>query len=94
MANEYQVPLDDEDFNSSDAQLINNILSIYPIKMINNSKVISIKDKIFILSKKDADAMSPQQMDTLQELADIQELENPVHISIDNEDKKGRLLVD
>jgi len=91
---EYQVPLDDKDFSSSDRQLIKNILSVYPLDMIKNSKVIQIKDKIFIFSKKDANSLKPYQMDTLHELADVKDLKNPVYISIDRDEKKGRLLVD
>lgn len=93
LSNEYQVPLDDDDFNSEDKQLINNILSVYPLEVINNSEVITIKNKVFILSKKDSTELSPQQWDTLNELSNLNELENPIHIAIDKE-KKGRLLVD
>lgn len=92
---ERQVPLSDSDFNSRDEEMINNIISVYPPEIVENSEVIQISDTIFILSKEDANNLEPEQMDVLQELADSQstDLENPVYISIDKE-QKGRLLVD
>ncbi len=95
MSNEYQVPLSEDDFNSDDKKLIGSILSTYSEEMIKNSKVIQVRDTIFLLSKNDANNLSPEQWDTLQELANSKDLdlENPVYISMDPE-KKGRLLVD
>lgn len=93
LSNEPQVPLDDDDFDSNDEDLIKNILSIYPLEMINKSEIVPISDTIFILSKEDLSNLTPAQMDTLQELANKESLENPVYVSIDPE-KKGRLLID
>lgn len=93
LSDEPQVPLDDADFNSNDENLIKNILSIYPLEMINKSKTIQISNTIFILSKEDSSNLTPTQMDTLQELANEESLDNPVYVSIDPE-KKGRLLID
>lgn len=92
-SNETQVPLDDDDFNSDDENLVKNILSIYPLDMIDNSEVIQSSDTIFILSKEDRKNLTPDQMDTLHELANEGSLENPVFVSIDSE-KKGHLLID
>lgn len=92
-AGEYQVDLDEDDFSNDDASLIKNILTTYSEDTIKNSSVIQIKNKIFLLSKKDSQELTPIQMDTLHSLADEESLENPVYISIDNENN-GRLLVD
>ena len=70
---------------------MNNIVSAYSNDFIENSKVLQIKNKIFLLSKNDIAKFTPIQMDTLQELANEPELENPVYIAID---ETGRLLVD
>lgn len=88
---EYQVTLDDANFSNADAEIVKNILSVYSMDTIKNSKVLQIKDKIFLLSKDDAASLTPVQMDTLHELANENELENPVYITIDD---TGRLLVD
>lgn len=88
---EYQVDLEDNDFTDDDAEIIKNIMSAYSDEFIDNSKVLPIKDKIFLFSKSDATKLSPIQMDTLHELANEPSLENPVYVSVDT---KGSLLVD
>ena len=91
LSGEYQVDLEDKDFTSDDAEIINNIVSAYSKEFIQNVKVLPIKNKIFLLSKKNAAVLTPVQMDTLQELANESSLENPVYVNID---ESGRLLVD
>lgn len=92
-AGEYQVQLDEGDFNSNDFNLVNTILNVNSLDMINESAVIQISDTVFILSKEDANNLAPTQMDVLQELARTESLENPVYVSVDH-DEKGRLLID
>lgn len=91
LSGEYQVDLEEKDFSNNDAEIMNNIVSAYSNDFIENSKVLQIKNKIFLLSKNDIAKFTPIQMDTLQELANEPELENPVYIAID---ETGRLLVD
>ena len=91
LSGEYQVDLEDKEFSAADAEIIKNIVSAYSADFIKNSRVLPIKNKIFLLSKKDAASLIPVQMDTLQELADEPELGNPIYIDID---ETWRLLVD
>lgn len=89
LSGEYQVDLEEKDFTDEDTELIKNIVSAYSEDFISSSEVLPIKDKIFILPKNYA--ISPTQMDVLQELANESSLENPVYVTMD---KTGRLLVD
>lgn len=91
LSGEYQVDLEDKDFSANDAEIMKNIVSAYSDDFIKNSRVLPIKNRIFLLSKKDAASLTPVQMDILQELADEPSLENPVYIDVD---ETGRLLVD
>lgn len=90
LSGEYQVDLEDKDFTSDDAEIINNIVSAYSKEFIQNVKVLPIKIKFFCFLK-NAAVLTPVQMDTLQELANESSLENPVYVNID---ESGRLLVD
>lgn len=89
LSGEYQVDLEEKDFTNNDTELIKNIVSAYSEDFISNSEVLPIKDKIFILPK--SYAISPIQMDVLQELANESSLENPVYVTMD---ETGRLLID
>lgn len=91
MSNEYQVDLDESDFNENDERIINLLYSMYPIDMIENSEIIDLNSKYFVLSKSDFGSLTANHIDTLSILSEQEELNNPVYIELDED---GRLLVD
>lgn len=91
MSGEYQVSLDESDFNSSDTNLISLLERMYPIDMIEASEVISIDNYYFVFNKKDMPKLTEHHFDTLSTLTENEELYNPVYVDIDEE---GRLIID
>ncbi|WP_436358452.1 hypothetical protein ACR34G_02845 [Mycoplasma sp. 480] len=86
------VPLDEKDFNNDDQELIKTIDSMYLIEQIKNSEVIHIKEKFFVFSKQDFNNLTNKQKEILEEVADSDELYNPIYVEIDEED--GGLIFD
>lgn len=91
MSGEYQVDLDEKDFNESDSEIINTLDRMYPIELIENSEVIDIDNHYFVFTKSDAQKLTEQHFDTLSSLAESEELFNPIYVDIDEE---GRLVID
>lgn len=46
---EYQVDLDEKDFNEKDARMISTLDQMYPIDLIDNSTIIEIDSHYFVL---------------------------------------------
>ena len=90
MAGEQQVPLEEDDFNAEDAQLIRLLDSMYPLSMIKESKIIVVNDYYFVLKKEDIPKLTEAHYDVLDSLTETEELMNPVYVDIDEE---GRLIV-
>ncbi|MGZ9454218.1 hypothetical protein ACXX84_04050 [Mycoplasma sp. AC157] len=90
--NNKNVPLDEKDFNYKDQELIKTIDSMYLLEQIKNSEVINIKEKYFVFSKQDFHNLTEKQKEILEEVADSDELYNPVYVEIDEED--GGLIFD
>ncbi len=91
MQGEYQVELQESDFNDDDVRLIRLLEEMYPVSMIDNSHVIEIDNHYFIFSNQDASRLKAQHFDVLSELSSREQLENPVYVELDGE---GRLIVD
>lgn len=91
MAGEYQVDLDENDFNENDSEIISMLDRMYPIQLIENSKVIEIDNHYFIFKKNDMQKLTEQHFDTLSGLSENGELFNPIYVDIDEE---GRLVID
>jgi len=91
MSGEQQVSLLDSDFSGTDAKFLTLLYNMYDEKLIENSVLIPVDKKNFVLSKADACKLTEQQMDTLEALSQHAELHNPVLVSIDEE---GVLLID
>lgn len=91
MNNEYQVSLDESDFNSNDSSIISLLGSMYPDLLVENSYVLGINDNYFVIDKQDALCLTEQNMDTLAVLSEKEELQNPVFVSVDS---NGGLLID
>lgn len=91
MSGEYQVDLDESDFNSHDEKLIDTLDKMYPTDMIENSAIVNLDKNYFVFSKSDSELLTEKHFDVLLTLAENEELHNPVFVDID---KEGRLLVD
>ncbi len=91
MQGERQVELQESDFNDDDAKLVGLLEKMYPVSLIDHSHIIEIDNHYFVFSKQDAVRLSEQHFDILSELADSEQLANPVYVELDEE---GRLIVD
>lgn len=91
MSGEYQVNLDESDFNNNDEKLINTLDMMYPADMVENSEVIKLDKNYFVFSKSDSKLLTEKHFDILLTLAVNEDLHNPVFVDID---KEGRLLID
>lgn len=91
MQGEYQVALDENDFNDDDRKTVSLLEKMYPISLIDNSHIININNHNFIFSKDDAKKLTEQHFDTLGILSCNDSLTNPVYVELD---EKGRLIVD
>lgn len=91
MGGEYQVDLDENDFNEADYKMIAWLDRMYPIEMIDNSRIFSIDSHYFVFKKSDVPRLTEQHFDTLSILSEKEQLFNPVYIDID---ERGRLIID
>ncbi len=91
MSGEYNVNLDEKDFNEDDKKMIQLLDSMYPIEMIENSIVVDLDKNYFVFSKEDSVKLTEEHFDTLMLLSERETLHNPVYVDIDSE---GRLLID
>lgn len=80
-----------EDITNSDEEFLLELINIYDEEEIDNSEVLSVGNKNFVLSKKDFTTITDIHKETLEKLAQVDELVNPVFINIG---EAGELLVD
>lgn len=73
-----------EDFSENDQSKLKLLLQIYNSDFIHASTVISLNDKNFVLSKEDANNLTPEQMDVLYQLSSNDNLSNPVYVTVEN----------
>ena len=83
--------LDWDDFNDADINLITMLDNQYPRELVENSKIIALKDKKFVVSKVDYDQIIQNHMERLEKLAKKPKLHNPVFVKLDDE---GKLVVE
>ena len=91
MSGEYNVDLDEKDFNEDDKKMIRLLDSMYPIEMIENSIVVDLDKNYFVFSKEDSVKLTEEHFDTLMMLSERESLHNPFYVDIDSE---GMLLID
>lgn len=91
MGGEYQVDLDENDFNEADHKMITWLDQMYPIEMIDNSKVFNLDSRYFVFKKSDVPRLTEQHFDTLCTLSEKVQLFNPIYVDID---ERGRLIID
>ena len=70
MSGEYQVNLDEDDFNESDAGLISMLDAMYPRELIENSEIIEIDNHYFVFQKKGAQRLTQENFAVLPGLAE------------------------
>ncbi len=87
----YQVDLSESDFNDDDTRIIKSLMKMYPLSMIENSSIIGIDNHFFVFSKQDSERLSERHFDILCELAENENLQNPIYVELD---ENGRLIVD
>ncbi|WP_289730677.1 hypothetical protein [Bacillus velezensis] len=85
------VPLNGEDLNSQDTELLVSLREMYPTEYIDSVKVIKVSDKSFILNNEDIEKITEEQRNVFYTLAEDNTLDNPVYISISDD---GVILVD
>lgn len=73
-----------EDFSDSDQEKVRLILEIFSVDFVRNMTVIPYGDKNFVMTKKDASDLTPEQMDVLYKLSSDETLTNPVYINIED----------
>ena len=89
---EYQVELEDRDFNKDDIQIVRQLDLMFPNNMVDRSTIIEIENHYFVISSDDMGLLTEQHMDVLSELSmKASELHNPIFVDIDEE---GRLNID
>ncbi|MBO1909767.1 hypothetical protein [Sporosarcina sp. 6E9] len=87
---EKNISIREEDFTEDDFLLLRTLREMYPSELIDNSAVISIMDKNFLLSIGDFMRLTEDQKNVFLNLVD-EDLENPVYVSLSDE---GVLLID
>lgn len=91
MSGEYQVNLEEKDFNEQDEQIIRLLDQMYTIELIDNSEVIHIDNYSFVFNKKDIPRLTEEHFDTLCALSESKQLMNPIYVDIE---EGGRLIID
>ena len=85
------VELDWDDFNDADINLITMLANQYPSKLVENSKIIAVKEKKYVVSRVDYEKIIQNHMERLEKLAKKPKLHNPVFVKLDDE---GKLVVE
>lgn len=88
---ERNVALKVSDLNAADLKIAKTLEMMYPIEMIDNSKIIKVDNRYYVISEDDEKKLSQENYDTLYSLANNKELNNPVFVKVD---EKGVLLID
>ncbi|WP_028590370.1 hypothetical protein [Paenibacillus massiliensis] len=91
LQNEKNVPLSRNDFNENDKSLINSFCESYTEEFIDSIVVLEVLGKSFVIEKSDYSILSDDQRLVFLQLAQQEELVNPVYITISED---GVILVD
>ena len=77
--------------NDEDINLITMLYNRYSSELVENSEIITVKEKKFVVSKIDHEKIIQNHMKKLEKLAKKPKLYNPVFVRIDDE---GKLVVE
>lgn len=91
MSGEYQVNLEERDFNEEDRRIISLLDQMYPIELIDSSEVFNLDNHYFVFKKSHVPRLTEAHFDTLCTLSENEQLFNPVYVDID---EGGRLIID
>ena len=91
MSGEYQVELDENDFDENDFRFMRTLERMYPLSFIEQTSIIRIDNHYFLFSKTDAAKLTEQHYDILSMISEQENLDNPVYVEIGAE---GRLIID
>ena len=83
--------LDLTDLNDEDINLITMLYNRYSSELVENSEIITVKEKKFVVSKIDHEKIIQNHMEKLEKLAKKPKLHNPVFVKLDDE---GKLVKD
>lgn len=83
--------LDLTDLNDEDINLITMLYNRYSSELVENSEIITVKEKKFVVSKIDHEKIIQNHMERLEKLAKKPKLHNPVFVKLDDE---GKLVKD
>ena len=83
--------LDLADLNDEDINLITMLDNQYPSELVENSEIITVKEKKFVVSKIEHEKIIQNHMERLEKLAKKPKLHNPVFVKLDD---KGKLVKD
>ena len=83
--------LDLADLNDEDINLITMLYNRYSSEQVENSEIITVKEKKFVVSKIDYEKIIQNHMERLEKLAKKPKLHNPVFVKLDDE---GELVVE
>ena len=83
--------LDLADLNDEDINLITMLNNLYSSELVENSEIITVKKKIFVVLKVNYDQIIQNHMERLEKLAKKPRLHNPVFVKLDDE---GKLVKD
>ena len=90
--NKYKIAeLDLADLNDEDINLITMLDNQYPSELVENSEIITVKEKKFVVSKIEHEKIIQNHMERLEKLAKKPKLHNPVFVKLDD---KGKLVKD
>lgn len=88
---EYQVDLEESDFNEDDYELIHTLELMYPDDMVKHSVVKDIGEHHFIIPEGEIPRLTEEHIIALHTMCEKEELHNPIYVDID---EGGRLIVD
>ena len=84
------VPLSEKNFSENDINIFIELENLYSKDFIENSSVIRINNKYFVLNKEEAAQLTEKNFDVLESLSKMDELMNPVMVTLN----EGRLEID
>ena len=88
---EYNVPLSKEDFSKEDRNYIRQLEEMYPESYIDSTAILQIDDTFYLFPEKKLSDLTEKHYDILAEMAETNELQNPVYSDLTED---GKLVVD
>lgn len=85
------IEMKESDFSESDCHLASELFDMYDNSVIENSEVLVIGNRHFLLSKNDFRNLNEEQKNTLELISLKESLINPVYVEIGSE---GELIID